>query len=524
MSQVTGDALYSRFLRGLELSPDRAAIRVGEGAEQVSLSYAETHRTALRWAGALPGPQAGPVGVLAADGPTAYVGILAALYSGATVVPLHPDWPAERTGRMLAEAGVGAVLTDEAGLAALARVLGDEPRPDLLLLIPGAGGQDVAGLRTLSLDGAEPLSGPRPVDPSDTAYVLFTSGSTGRPKGVPITHGNTAHYFEVLDRRYDFGPHDVFSQTFDLNFDCAMFDLFCAWGSGATLVRIPPHAYRDLPVFLAEQGVTVWFSTPSAIALVRRMGGLTKGSMPALRWSFFAGEALSCQDAADWLVAAPGGTVENLYGPTELTVTIAGYRYAPDSTPESAVNGAVPIGTVHEGHDHLLLGDDGVTSATEGELCVAGPQATPGYLRPGDDEGRFLEHDGRRYYRTGDRVRRTATGDLAYLGRSDNQVKVQGRRVELSEIDHALRTAPEVEDAVTVAAVVGDTTALVVFYTGNRLPPVELARRLRPVLPPGTIPRHFQHLPELPLNSNRKVDRLVLRARATELLRESNPA
>jgi amino acid adenylation domain-containing protein len=503
-------ALHARFLRGLALAPDRPALRLETG----EVSYRQMHRLALEWAGSLLAASPEPpraVGVLAGKGLEAYAGLLAGLYLGAAVVPLHPGFPEERTRGMLVGAGVSALIADRAGLAVWAGSAGH--RPDVPVLAPGCPTAE----GTVRVDPGAALAAPLPVAGSDLAYVLFTSGSTGRPKGVPITHGSCRHYFDLLDRRYDFTAEDVFSQTFDLNFDCAMFDLFCAWGAGATVQPVPAHAYRDLPRFLAERRVTVWFSTPSAISLVRRTGGLAAGSMPALRWSLFAGEALRCTDAVDWLAAADRSTLENIYGPTELTVTITGHRWDPATTPELAVNGLVPIGGVHAGHDHLLLAEDGGLAEQEGELCVSGPQMTAGYLDPGQNAGRFLEHGGRTWYRTGDRVRRIGDGELAYLGRLDSQVQVQGWRVELAEVEHALRSCIGVREAVTVARPTDSgSVELVVFYTGDPTPPSELARRLRTVLPQGMLPRLYRHLDELPLNSNRKIDRAGLAQQAAE--------
>ncbi|MFP3992322.1 amino acid adenylation domain-containing protein [Streptomyces sp. E11-3] len=508
MTEKKQHALYERFLRGLALSPDRPALRVG--AE--SVSYRALHERALALAGALHSTHSAKVvGVLADKSVTAYAGILAGLYAGATVVPLHPDFPAGRTRRMLELSGVAALIADARGRAVLAEVLGDALDVPVVEADPDP---DSAQAQAQ----AQALAEPRPVSPSDVAYMLFTSGSTGRPKGVPISHGSTCHYFELLDERYDFTPDDVFSQTFDLNFDCAMFDLFCAWGSGGVVEVVPPGAYRELPSFLADRGVTVWFSTPSAITLVRRMGGLTPAALSTLRWSFFAGEALRCQDAVEWQAAAPGSTLENIYGPTELTVTITGHRWDPATSPERAVNGMVPIGQVHQGHDHVLLDEDGVEVREEGELLITGAQMATGYLDPEDNRGRFVERDGRVWYRTGDRVRRLPDGELVYLGRLDSQVQVQGWRVELAEIDHALRSCDGVEDVVTVARPVDGSTVLVVFYTGVAIAPARLARELRDVLPKGMLPRHYEHVERFPLNSNRKIDRPVLAQRAGELL------
>lgn len=484
--------LHSRFRSGLAVSPDGPAIQDGEEV----VRYGEAYDLALRWAASLQDLSAEPghtVGVLAGRSVSAYVGLLAALFTGATVVPLHPDLPAARTRYMAQAAGVSVVLADARGASALREAEIDVP------VVPAA--RDT---------GRTPLAEPVGADASDVAYVLFTSGSTGRPKGVPITHGNLHDHFALMDDRYRFTPDDVFSQVLELNFDCAIFELFSAWGAGGTVCHIPAHAYLDLPAYFARRRVSVWFSTPSAITLVRRLGGLTLGSLPTLRWSFFAGEALRCSDAADWQAAASGSVVENLYGPTELTLTITGHRWSPPRSAELAVNGIVPIGAVYPGHDHLLLQPDGTHSATEGELCVTGPQMASGYLDPADDEGRYLRFDGRSWYRTGDRVRVLPHGELAFLGRADSQVQIQGMRVELAEIDQAMRACAGVTDAVAVTRPAEDGLALVVFYTGVPASPVELTGSLRKILPDAMVPKDFRHVPEFPLNPNRKIDKIRL--------------
>jgi amino acid adenylation domain-containing protein len=496
---VNAQSLASRFLRGLEISPTRDAVRVGRD----SLAYEEAHEGALAWAGSLTGvlghrPRA--VGVLAGKSIEAYVGVLAALYSGATVVPLHPDFPAPRLAEMIRLAGVEALVVDDRGRTLAAAT------PDITVPV-------------VSHSADAPLDEPVDADPDDTAYILFTSGSTGRPKGVRITHANTAHYFDLVSARYAFHPDDVLSQTFDLNFDCAMFDVFGAWGAGAVVQALPATAYLDLPAFLAEHGVTSWFSTPSAISLVRRRGGLRPGAMPRLRWSLFAGEALTQDDAEAWQSAAPNSKLENIYGPTELTITVSGHRWDPALSPGLCVNGLVPIGAVHDGHRHTLLGEDGepaADDAVEGELCIAGPQLAAGYLDPADEPGRFVALDADRWYRTGDRVRRLPDGQLVYLGRLDTQVQVQGWRVELAEVENAIRTRDGVEDAVVVARNTDGVTELVAFYTGEPRPLAALARELREVLPAGMLPRDYRHLDSFPLNGNRKIDRKHLAALAAD--------
>jgi amino acid adenylation domain-containing protein len=482
------------FQRGLRRSANREALRIGRN----SFSYQTLHERALALAGdvvAQAGPRPRRVGLLAARTFQAYAGVLAAQYAGAAVVPLNPDFPAERTIAMMRAAGLDALIVDERGAGLLPRL---------------AGALD--GVPVVAEPTGVPLSAPIQAGPDDIAYILFTSGSTGRPKGVPVLHRNVDAYLRFVHARYEFGPDDVFSQTFELTFDLAMFDLFAGWGAGGSVVCVPPRALGSLDRFLTEQGVTVWFSAPSAIGFVRGMGALGPDTMPKLRWSLFCGEPLLARDAAGWQAAAPGSRVENLYGPTELTISCSVYRWDPHSTLEHCVNGIVPIGTMHTGMRYLIHDPELGPDAETGELCVAGDQMFPGYLDPQDDEGRFLVHGGERWYRTGDLVRRLDGGDLAYLGRRDHQVKISGVRVELAEVEWALRRVSGITDAVAAA----HDGALVAFCAGERRPLVEIAEELATFLPRVLVPRRFIFVDEFPLNSNRKVDRKALAARIDE--------
>jgi amino acid adenylation domain-containing protein len=490
---LTRASLQSWFRRGLDSNPDGTALRVGAR----HLTYRELDERARRVAGAVltaAGPRPARVGVLTARGEDGYVAILGAFYTGATVVPLNPEYPADRTRRMIAAAGLSALVVDDTGHG----------------LVPGLR-DEIGSAPVVDVTGGEPIDAPRDAGPDDIAYILFTSGSTGRPKGVPVRHGNVDHYLRVVQDRYRFTRDDVFSQTFDLTFDLAMFDMFTAWGCGGTLVYTPPKAFLNLADFLGRNRITVWFSSPSVISLLRRLRALSPGSLPTLRWSLFCGEPLLRHDAADWQSAAGNSIVENLYGPTELTISCSVHRWDPETSPGRCVNDIVSIGHLHAGLDHLLV---------DGELCVTGAQMFPGYLDPGDDEGRFVEHDGRRWYRTGDLVRELPGGELAYLGRRDHQVKIRGVRVELAEIDWAVRRCTGVQESVSVA-VDGE---LVSFYLGTERPAADLMTELGSVLPKNTIPRYFRHLAEYPLNANRKIDRPALAALAAQIVRHDQRA
>ncbi|MET8847459.1 AMP-binding protein [Amycolatopsis sp. NPDC004625] len=444
------------------------------------------------------------IGVLAERSVLTYAGYLAGQRLGSTVVPLNPAFPGERN-RMIAEAaGLDLVLTEEpAGLGV----------PELVMTEP-------AGVpRT-----------PPASEPGDLAYILFTSGSTGRPKGVPIRHRNVGAYLAHVVPRYGMAPGSRVSQTFDLTFDLSVFDMFTAWSGGATLV-VPSREDLLAPVrFVAEKELTHWFAVPSMVSYAQRLRSLRPGSMPSLRWSLFCGEPLTTQQAGAWQRAAPGGIVENLYGPTELTISCAQFRLPADPADWPATaNGTVPIGHPHPSVGHVVLNDEG-RPAVEGELCARGPQRFPGYLDPAANEGRFYhfgpgderarphgpgdELDDSAWYRTGDRVC-WQDGALVHLGRSDQQVKVQGYRVELGEIEAVLREQDGVRDAIVLALPgSGGTTELEAVCTGGGPDPDRLLAAVTARLPGYMVPRRIGVLDELPLNVNGKIDRSALTADA----------
>jgi len=502
-----GRSLAEWFGRGLEAVPDGTALRIGRR----EWSYTELHAIALRLAEAVQSASdARPetVGVLAARSIECYAGILAAGYAGAAVVPLSPSFPTERTVAMARAAGTRTVIVDQQAAHALPALA--EALPDLTVIRMDPKLSLPAGVRAPRVPGTAASAMPARVAPDDIAYVLFTSGSTGRPKGVPVTHGNMDHFLRVNVDKYGFSPADACSQTFDCTFDLAMFDLFVTWAAGATLVSTPPQAFMMLPEFVERNKLTVWFSVPSAISLVRRRGGLAAGSFPDLRWSLFCGEALTMADAQDWQAAAPASLVENLYGPTELTIACSAYRWNPRTSPGSCVNGLVPIGSLYPDLTGVLVGSNGEIGHQEGELCVSGPQMFPGYLDRDDDRGRFLQAEGTRWYRTGDLVRRNSGGEYAYVGRVDHQIKIRGYRVELAELEWHIRSVRGVSAAVIVPVASVSGHRLFAWYCGE--PGIEqlIRDKLQERVPSFMVPHWIRHSSQLPLNPNRKVDRKAL--------------
>ncbi|GGZ20970.1 hypothetical protein GCM10010300_76000 [Streptomyces olivaceoviridis] len=344
---------------------------------------------------------------------------------------------------------------------------------------------------------------------------------------MPVSHANALSFVTHSLQRYGVGPGNRMTQNFDLAFDVSVFDLFVAWGSGATLVAPGPQDLLHPVRWVNERAVTHWASVPSAISTALGQRELPPDSMPTLRLSLFLGEQLTVEQAQAWRRAAPDGALENAYGPTELTVFVSGYRL-PDRMEDwpTTANRTIPLGRVYDHLEAVVLTDG--RDADEGELCVRGPQRFAGYLDPRDNTGRFLTFRQGRFspaegpvpgpddwYRTGDLVCRDQDGTLTHLGRLDSQVKIRGHRVELAEIEGALRLQPDVAEAVVLARPGrAGSLELVAYYTslpGHRTDPRALRTHLARTLPTYMIPRRFTLLGSLPLTGNGKVDRLALR-------------
>lgn len=517
-------SVLSGFLRSAERFPDRPALQVGDR----TISYRELRDRAAAAAGTLlgEGPQGGPAltAVFGHRSLTIYAAVLAALLRGHGYVPLNPAFPIERTRRMLVHSDCRSIVADAHGMAQLDELLQGVDTP-LLVLLPDE--SDPAGLRKrwprhrflggpdLRSEGV--LQVPEPGDDA-IAYLLYTSGSTGQPKGVMVAHRNVVHFVDYMAERYAVTEEDRFSQTFDLTFDLSAFDMFVAWERGAC-VCCPTQAQKLFPAkYVTDCGITIWFSVPSTAVLMSRLRMLRPGKFPNLRYSLFCGEALPVEVVRNWEQAAPASCIENLYGPTELTIACTLYRWSSARSPAECEYGVVPIGAPYPGMRVLVADADlkEVPAGQTGELLMTGPQLTPGYYRdPARTAAAFVVPPGKSetYYRTGDRVRRpVGDGPLVYLGRIDNQVKIQGYRVELGEVEAVLRQEAAAETAVVLGWPLTPSGAdgLVGFVGASGGHADAIRHRVAARLPPYMHLSEVRFIGEWPLNANGKIDRRAL--------------
>jgi amino acid adenylation domain-containing protein len=458
---------------------------------------------------------------------TCFASILGALLRGHGYVPLNPIFPPDRSRTMLDRSAVRALVIDGAARAVAEQVLEGFERP-LLLVFPDAPDSEAATLRAqypnhrvLTAGDLLPASAWKAgaVDENGIAYLLFTSGSTGIPKGVMVAHRNVVAFLDAMMERYRPTPEDRFSHTFDLTFDLSVFDLFLAWESGAC-VFCPTQQEKAFPgKYVKDAALTVWFSVPSTAVLMNKLRMLKPGSYPTLRLSLFCGEALPVEITQAFAGATPNAIVENLYGPTELTIACTLYRWDTERSPADCELGVVPIGEPYPNME-VLVADESlheVPVGETGELLMTGPQLTLGYYRDEERTAKaFVVPPGkdRVFYRTGDRVRRTPPGKpLVYLGRVDNQIKIQGYRAELGEIEAVLRDVSGADVAIAVgwpitASGADGVVGFVSAFPGADPEAIRLAATQR--LPSYMQPRSVRLVEEFPLNANGKVDRKAL--------------
>jgi non-ribosomal peptide synthetase component F len=308
---------------------------------------------------------------------------------------------------------------------------------------------------------------------------------------------------------------------FDLTFDLSLMSYCVPLTLGACVYTVPPEGIKYMEIYrlLEDHELTCALVVPSILAHLRPY--FPEIRLPKLRYSLFCGEALYDDLVTEWSECVPAARVQNVYGPTEATIFCLAYD-CDRGVPHKSTNGIVSIGKPMDGVGILLVDDARrpVAPGEKGELCLRGDQLTPGYWNnPEKNREAFFEHEGEVYYRSGDLCWQDADGDVMYSGRADHQVKIQGFRVELSEIEHHARELTGIKHlaAVTCPDSAGNVT-LHLFFEGAAEQIPALLAGLRTKLPAYMIPARTVNLDALPLNVNGKIDRPALVARALRSL------
>lgn len=449
-------ALFDRIKPSFEAHPDRPAVTSGN----VSLSYAEfmkridDHLSILNDHHITSGQR---VGVCLPKSIDSLAAILAILKHDCAYVPVASDQPFARVRSILSSAGVSGVFTTDGFQTEENGVVDDQH-----------------------------------------AYILYTSGSTGVPKGVPMTDDNALAFIDWAIGEFAFDHEDVFSSHAPFQFDLSIFDIYVGLAVGGHLILFDEKESRHpatLTGAIAEHGISVWYSTPTVLQLMMKLGDLGAVDASSIRYVFFAGEVFPQSGLKGLMSAVPGATYVNLYGPTETNVC-AFHVVQDDEYP-------VPIGKACSGNELRMNGS---------ELLVRGRSVMDGYVDSSLDESAFLTLDGERWYRTGDEVRTNELGEFVYVGRTDRMVKRRGYRIELDEIQHQLASIDEVSQVAVVSKVQDDEVLIVAFLVADPISNIALKTAASKRLPLYMMPDETRIIDKLPLTATNKVDLKALEA------------
>ncbi|GAB2561853.1 amino acid adenylation domain-containing protein [Nocardia heshunensis] len=478
-------------------APDAMAVVAPDTG--VELTYAELNCRANRLAHWLIGEGLGAedlVGLRLSNSVEFVVGMLAVLKSGAAYLPIDPAYPDDRIDYLVADA-----------------------RPRLVL---GRVELDAAELSAAELPEHDPSDADRlrALVPGNLAYVIYTSGSTGKPKGVPVPHGAIAEHLDGFVAEWGMTAEDRLLQSSSVSFDASLLDIFVTFTAGARLVVPKPDAFRDIP-YVAEVitrcGVTVLHMVPSMLSTFLLLPEVSQWW--ALRHVPVGGEALP-GEIADKFAGIFDAELRNHYGPTEAVVCATHQDVVgPQGTR------IVPIGTPNR-NVYVYLLDEAlqlVPAGVVGEIYLGGEQLARGYLnRSGLSAERFVADPfggpagvpGARLYRTGDLARRNADGEIEFVGRADEQVKVRGFRIELGEVEAVLGGHPSVGHCVVIAtedpAVGAMLAAYVVPAAGATVDAEQLRAHAATVLPEYMVPAAVAVIDTIPLTVHGKLDKRAL--------------
>ncbi|MBD3581387.1 amino acid adenylation domain-containing protein [Flavobacterium selenitireducens] len=436
------------------------------------------------------------IGIVANDDLETYASIFAVWFEGLAYVPLHPMQPLERNLDIAGQAGITLLLNSDGKAEYVHQVTTSD--------LPEAASD---------FDFTE-------VSDDSLAYILFTSGSTGKPKGVAITRGNVGAFMAAFWKAgFAIDASDRCLQCFDLTFDVSVQSFLVPLTRGACVYTIPHDQIKYSYVFglLDDHQLTFGAMAPSMVRFLRPY--FDEIDVPSMRYVIMTAEASPLDLISEWAKCVPNAEIFDFYGPTEATIYCTYYKM-PRIASAKELNGMLSIGKPMDGITAVMLGEDGeiLPEGEKGEMCIAGPQLTPGYWNnPEKNAEAFLnlELNGetRRFYKTGDVCYFDADGDIMYYGRLDYQVKIQGYRIELGEIEFHCREFLGGHNAVVIPVENAmRNTELVLFVESAADVNETLSSYLKSKLPSYMVPAKVVLQDVFPINTNGKVDRNKLKA------------
>lgn len=438
------------------------------------------------------------VGLYATDDIRTYASILALWLMGKTYVPLNPNQPKERHAEVMSSVRSLTILSADTNYKT-----------------------PVEGVKVLRTDGfthenyvRKEVMKVAEVSDEALAYIIFTSGSTGKPKGVQLTRGNVAHFIDSMNHiGLEITSADHCLQPFDLTFDFSVSSYVIPLAKGASIYTVPNKAVKFTYIagLLEEYKLTVLQMVPSMIRNL--LPYLDEVELDSVRYNILCGEALTGKVIVPWHKANSQMVSYNMYGPTEDTVFCTYYLIDESNISSLKVaNDIVSIGKTFL-HNNLVLLDENdqviTTPNVEGELCLCGNQLTPGYWEnEKENSEKFLLVEGRRYYRSGDMCYYTEDANLMYVNRKDFQVKINGFRVELGEIENRFSAISDGKYAVVMPfANEQGNTELAIVVEGKEYDTRKHKAALASELPIYEVPSRWLFVRSIPLNQNGKVDR-----------------
>lgn len=440
------------------------------------------------------GINTGTIGLVTNDDIHTYATILACWLSGISYVPISPKNPIDRNAGVLKSAGSLYVFSS------------DKTEVDWIGL--GFGFVNVSEIENESTSLSI-----IPVPNETFAYILFTSGSTGVPKGVPISYGNIEAFIQSFNALgYNLSAKDHCLQMFELTFDVSVASLLMPLLEGACVYTIPGEVVKYLHIvkLLKAYPITIITIVPSVINLLKPF--LNQLRFDSVRLCILTAEATFVDLLKLWAPVVPNAEVWNLYGPTEATIWCTGFKYDPANAVN--YNGMFAIGGPLKEVDYFIADDDfkEVKTSQKGQLLISGNQITPGYLNDPEKNGiAFIDiaKEGglRRFYKTGDLCFVDEAGIINYCGRLDNQVQIQGFRVELSEIEVTVRDKFNLNNVVVCRNNKLGSAELTLVLENSSLDNNVVLEFIKSKLPYYMVPSHIIVLDEFPLNSSGKIDR-----------------